>query len=617
MAGVLEFIIKMQDGLSGTLGKVAVSSTTARGALDKLTASSKELKSMSGEAAAASQNLISNLSKLNSLKTAMPEAVSKGFEAIKSSLPEGVESAFGSIAGILTNPFVVAGAALSSAYVYGLKSKTEREDFSKILGVDAGSKVYADVKKLRKFLGEDAISGGKSLIDAGTGADKIAPMLAKIGDVAGGSKEKFNALTGAFAQVQKDGKLTTDTLSTLTENGFKPLTLLQSKFGGTAEAWQKKLNDGTISAADLSKALETATEKGGVFNGKLLEFSNTPTGIWNIITDKVKGFAETFGEKLLPIVDKGTELLGKGMTWLFGIVNQGVDLFMTLATFVGNNADLFYALAGGVGAMVIAYEAFQAYQVISYMWMMRESVGASFLAVAKGGLAVVTGLLTTAQWALNAAFIASPIGWIVVGLGLLVGGIIYAWKHFEGFRKVVYGLWETFKSVFTSIGNLFKQIFSPISEAIKAIQEHRWSDAAKATGQLMFNLSPVGFAMATKDFAKGGGFDSVSGAYGKGEAKGSASWKADHEKKDAKKTTVESKQKDYAASGIDKKGGAGVAAGVDAVSGGGVKNIQITVGKMVETMTITIVGGTKEMADEIERKMEEILVRAIASAANR
>lgn len=64
----------------------------------------------------------------------------------------------------------------------------------------------------------------------------------------------------------------------------------------------------------------------------------------------------------------------------------------------------------------------------------------------KGLLKAVPGILgftaaeegaTGVQWAFNASLLANPIFLVVAGLALLVGGLIYAYTHVEGFRKFV------------------------------------------------------------------------------------------------------------------------------------------------------------------------------------
>lgn len=69
--------------------------------------------------------------------------------------------------------------------------------------------------------------------------------------------------------------------------------------------------------------------------------------------------------------------------------------------------------------------------------------------------------VTAAQWLLNAAMDANPIGIIIIAITALVAGFIYLWKTSEGFRNFWIGLWNGIKSitknVVTWIGNFFTQ----------------------------------------------------------------------------------------------------------------------------------------------------------------
>ncbi len=56
-----------------------------------------------------------------------------------------------------------------------------------------------------------------------------------------------------------------------------------------------------------------------------------------------------------------------------------------------------------------------------------------------------TKVWTGVQWLLNAAFLASPIGWIVLAIGALVAAVIIAYNKFEVFRKVVVAAWAAIK----------------------------------------------------------------------------------------------------------------------------------------------------------------------------
>ena len=144
-----------------------------------------------------------------------------------------------------------------------------------------------------------------------------------------------------------------------------------------------------------------------------------------------------------------------------------------------------------------------------------------------GGAALATKIWTAAQWLLNAAMTANPIGIVVVAIGALVAGVMYAWNKFEGFRMFLFGLWESFKQVFTNIGEFFKKIFSPIFEAIDAIKKGEWGKAALATGKLLYNISPIGLVQNAVSFTRDGGLTKgVGDAYTKGSLQGAASFAA-------------------------------------------------------------------------------------------
>lgn len=58
-------------------------------------------------------------------------------------------------------------------------------------------------------------------------------------------------------------------------------------------------------------------------------------------------------------------------------------------------------------------------------------------AVATGAQTVATGVATGAQWALNAALTANPIGLVVLAIAALAGGLVLAYNKSETFREIV------------------------------------------------------------------------------------------------------------------------------------------------------------------------------------
>jgi hypothetical protein len=67
--------------------------------------------------------------------------------------------------------------------------------------------------------------------------------------------------------------------------------------------------------------------------------------------------------------------------------------------------------------------------------------------------AVVTGVMTAAQWALNVALNANPIGLVVLAIALLVAGLVLAYKRSATFRAIVQALGATFMGAVGAVRN--------------------------------------------------------------------------------------------------------------------------------------------------------------------
>lgn len=79
---------------------------------------------------------------------------------------------------------------------------------------------------------------------------------------------------------------------------------------------------------------------------------------------------------------------------------------------------------------------------------------------------VATGAYTAAQWLLNAAMDANPIGLIVVAIGALVAAFVVAYNKSETFRNFIDGMWAGIKSAVGSVIDWFKTYLLPVFESV-------------------------------------------------------------------------------------------------------------------------------------------------------
>lgn len=144
-----------------------------------------------------------------------------------------------------------------------------------------------------------------------------------------------------------------------------------------------------------------------------------------------------------------------------------------------------------------------------------------------------TKVATGVQWLWNAALTANPIGLVVAGVAALVGGIIWAYTEFEGFRKVIHGTWEVIKL----FGNTIKEfvldriqgLLSGITGLGKALMQFftgdwkaAWETGKNAVGDL------VGIEAGGEAYRKLS--SGIAGAYADGAQKGAESFAAGQEK---------------------------------------------------------------------------------------
>lgn len=107
---------------------------------------------------------------------------------------------------------------------------------------------------------------------------------------------------------------------------------------------------------------------------------------------------------------------------------------------------------------------------------------------------VVMGISTAAQWALNVAMTANPIGIVIVAIGALVGVFIVLWNKSEGFRNFWINLWEKVKAIVTSAWEGIKAGFEKIKNGISAVKEKvstMWNGVKEKTSELWGGVKNV------------------------------------------------------------------------------------------------------------------------------
>jgi len=78
----------------------------------------------------------------------------------------------------------------------------------------------------------------------------------------------------------------------------------------------------------------------------------------------------------------------------------------------------------------------------------------------------------TATWGFNAALLANPITWIVVGIGAAIAAIVLLIKHWDAVKDAVGRFWEFVKPTIMKIGQfIFDVLLFPLRNVLKLISK--------------------------------------------------------------------------------------------------------------------------------------------------
>lgn len=118
-----------------------------------------------------------------------------------------------------------------------------------------------------------------------------------------------------------------------------------------------------------------------------------------------------------------------------------------------------WAIAQGIGtAALVAYNfAIRVAEVAQLAYMVLTSTGTIRLIA-----------WSAAQWLVNAALAANPIGLVVIAIAAFVAALVLAWNHSETFRAIVTAAWASIKVTAETTWQSLQTIFAALGQAVIA-----------------------------------------------------------------------------------------------------------------------------------------------------
>jgi hypothetical protein len=196
----------------------------------------------------------------------------------------------------------------------------------------------------------------------------------------------------------------------------------QKAMATTGKDSAKALTDGEKAAATYAIMMEQTTKEQGDFARTADDAANKS----KINAARMKDLSANIGTLLLPAVTAAVNALGDMATW--AEKNKGAVTALGVAVGI---------VTGLVVANTVATK-------IKVAWDTAWAAG--------------TAAVTAAQWLLNAALTANPIGIVVVAIAALVAGLIIAYKKSDTFRRIVDG---AFDAVAASGKAMWEKVLKP------------------------------------------------------------------------------------------------------------------------------------------------------------
>jgi hypothetical protein len=313
---------------------------------------------------------------------------------------------------------------------------------------------------------EDYIT--KLEMSTGVADDELRPALAKLASATGDVATAQKALGIAVDISAQSGKDLNVVAAGLARAYDGSTTSLKRLVPGLDEA--------TLKSKDMTAIM---AELGDKTKGAAAEAAQAePFKLWSVQMQELK---ESLGAGLLPVMQQFAGVL-QAVT---GFASEHTTAIQAIVAAVA-------ALAGGILAANIALKAYEAAQV---------------------AIKVATAAWTAAQWLLNAALDANPIGAVILAVAALGAAIVVAYKKSETFREIVNAAFHAVEVAVGALADAAGVAFGAIRSAIGGVESavHTLgsafgaveSAATSAWGWIkdhwqlaLFALGPIGAAIA-------------------------------------------------------------------------------------------------------------------------
>ena len=514
--GTIRSQMALNDGMSAVLKKITRSLDTTISAFEEMQKASG--KSMDTKLLKSAHTMLAQCNDEIDQMADEYERAQKQQQRLNDSIDKGTASA----GGLLKKIAGIAGAYMSLNAVKGLVTdsmgladtqigvQTQLKTVTRNMGTgdyyDQILQKASDIQGRGMYGDEAMIAGAGELATYFTDGDAILSMMDTLTNYAagmsGGGEVDSKAMTDYATGL---GKIMVGSFDAMAQKGFEFTDVQKKIIEGTATEKQiaEELGDEYVK---LSNDMQAAAVIGSVIDegwsglydamsqtpeGQIIQFKNTLGDLKETIGaglyPAVLNFMSLFQENL-PQIQEFADLFVQGIGRIINFLTQAANKALEFASTVQDNWSIIEPIVLGIVAALTAYAIISGIvAAVNGAHALSEGVKAAAQMMATGA----TLAETAAQHGLNAALLACPITWIVVGVialvaaiaavcswiakttgiaatgfGVITGGINVAiqavWNAMLVVANVAIGIWNALSACCSNIGTAFHNVIANV-----------------------------------------------------------------------------------------------------------------------------------------------------------
>lgn len=312
----------------------------------------------------------------------------------------------------------------------------------------------------------------KQLTNAGFAGEDLFDQLTKFGNMGsafGIQEDSLKEMVRQYSQVQMAQVAYTEDLNILQDRGIPIYKGLAEVMGVTVAEVKKMAGEGKITADIYNEAINSiASNTEGAMEAQSKTFSGMMSTLQDVTSNIVTKIVEPLFNKVnellniaMPILDSFNSKLNEGQSF-WTALKETVDEFLpSLNPVMEIMENLGEAITTGLGWIMDNGEALIGIVISLGTAMLVLNVANMIQGMVEAYKAwkIATEGMTIAQWLMNTALLANPIGLVVAAIAGLIVWLVYLWNTNDGFRDAVTSAWnkilEVGKNVWNWISNFF------------------------------------------------------------------------------------------------------------------------------------------------------------------